>query len=99
MSDPSPLVIVLCKKCGRALGSLDTMPDDWSGKLTVLRCPKCVIPSVRRITGVLAKQQATGGFPLWQEIPLTKLERYARKARRKGSAEKVQVPAITAPRW
>ena len=40
----TPLVVVLCRHCRTRLGSLDAMPDDWSGGLTVDRCPKCVVP-------------------------------------------------------
>jgi hypothetical protein len=99
VSDLSPLVIIRCKKCGRELGSLDAMPDDWSGSITVLRCRKCVIPSPERLAGVLERQKATGGFALLVEIPLTELRRAAHKAQRQGSAETVQLRPISAARW
>jgi hypothetical protein len=91
-SMPTPLVIVRCagKNCRKILGSLDTMPDDWSGHLRVLRCKKCVMPP-RRLVGVLAQQKAAG-FAAWMDIPLAKLRPHATKAMALGRPEEVTVP-------
>ena len=89
------LVIIRCGKCNKQLGSLDEMPTDWSGKLTVVRCRKCVIPSPRRLLKVFDQQKATG-FALTVEIPLADLRRAAKKAVRSGHAESVCVPPISA---
>jgi hypothetical protein len=89
---PSPLVIVRCSspKCRAVLGSLDVMPQDWSGTLNILRCRKCVIPRPRRLLRVLASQNATG-FALTADIALADLRRAAEKAVRSGHAESVEV--------
>jgi hypothetical protein len=99
MSDPSPLVIVRCKRCGEALGSLDTMPDDWSGKLTVLRCPKCVIPSPGRLVRILKQQKAAAGFAMAVEIPLADLRHHALKAKSRGRTVSVSIAPRSAARW
>jgi hypothetical protein len=98
MSTPSPLVIVRCKKCGTQLGSLDAMPDDWSGYLTVLRCRKCVIPAPRRLIGVLIQQKAKE-FALTGGIPLEQLRPHAHKARNRGRTVSVTIAPITAAQW
>jgi hypothetical protein len=90
------LVIIRCGSgsCrGTLLGSLDDMPTDWTGSLTVLRCRKCVIPSPRRILKVLGQKKATG-FALTVEIPLADLRPYAEKAAREQRAETVRIPPI-----
>jgi hypothetical protein len=90
------LVIVRCKTCGTQLGTLDAMPDDWSGNLNVLRCRKCVIPSPRRLAGVLAQKNAKG-FALTVDIPLADLRRAAEKAKREGKSVSVTIPPYSAP--
>jgi len=85
------LVIVRCKRCRSPLGSLDEMPADWSGNLTVSRCRKCVVPPPRRLIGVLIQQNATG-FGLAVEVPLADLRRHAEKAARLGHAESFAIP-------
>ncbi|MDR3665159.1 MAG: hypothetical protein P4L86_33050 [Mycobacterium sp.] len=90
MTTPPSLVIVRCKQCRTRLGSLDTMPDDWSGMLTVHSCPNCVVPENRRIVEVLGKQRAVG-IPMLLNIPLTDLRRHAMKAKRLGRPEGVDV--------
>jgi hypothetical protein len=90
---PTPLVIVRCQLCGQPLGSLDTMPDDWSGNLTVPRCPKCVKVDPRRVVDVLAQQKAAG-FALWLNIPLTELRPHALKAKARGRAVSFDVKPL-----
>jgi hypothetical protein len=77
---PTPLVIVHCERCGKVLGSLDTMPDDWSGNLRVQRCKKCAVPKPRRLVGVLAQQKAEG-FAMTLNIPLADLRSHAMNAK------------------
>jgi hypothetical protein len=79
------LVIIRCggKDCNRVLATLDTMPTDWTGDLTVTRCRKCVIPRERRVADVLRRQGAKG-FALQVMIPLADLRRHAEKAQRIG---------------
>lgn len=91
----TPLVIIRCKHCRTRLGSLDVMPDDWSGNLNVLRCRKCVIPTPRKLLGAFIRQQATG-FALTVDIPLADLQQHAIKAKRTGRAATVSVPPIPA---
>jgi hypothetical protein len=71
------------------------MLDDWSGNLTVLRCRKCIVPSPRRLAGVLAHQDATG-FALAVEIPLAELRARALKAATTGRAVTVSLPPFSA---
>lgn len=85
MTTPSPLVIIRCGGCRKPLDSLDEMPTNWSGTLSVIRCRTCVIPSPRRFLSVLAKQKATG-FGIAVEIPLAALRPYAQKAKTRGRA-------------
>jgi hypothetical protein len=89
------LVIIRCQHCRTRLGSLDAMPDDWSGKLNVLRCRKCVIPTPRRLLGAFVRLEATGFAPT-VDIPLADLRRYAIKAQRGGHAETVPLPPLPA---
>jgi hypothetical protein len=99
VSEPSPLVSIRCKKCGRELASLDAMPDDWSGRITVSRCIKCVLPTPERIVDVLKRQNATTGFALLVEIPLSQLRDDALKAQRRGRTVRFQIPPIIAASW
>jgi hypothetical protein len=99
MSEPSPLVIIRCQRCGRELGSLDEMPDDWSGRITVSRCLKCVIPSPEKIVGVLKRQNATGGFALLVEIRLADLRSDARKAKARGRPVSYNLKPLPQARW
>ncbi len=90
------LVIVRCKRCRTQLGSLDAMPDDWSGNLGVPRCRKCVVPSPRRLVGVLQQQKAAG-FALALDIPLAELRPHALKAKARGKAVTVDIaPSLKA---
>lgn len=89
------LVIIRCKNCRTQLGSLDAMPDDWTGNLTVLRCRKCVIPSPRRLIHVLRSQRARG-FALAVNVPLTELQSHAVKAKATGRAVTVALPPFSA---
>ncbi len=93
--NPESLVIIRCSGCRARLGSLDAMPDDWTGNLTVIRCRKCVIPAPRRLLEVLAKQQATG-FGAAINIPLAELKAHALKANAKGHAVTVSVKPLSA---
>jgi hypothetical protein len=79
MKTPSTLVIIRCQRCRTQLGSLDAMPEDWSGNLTITRCRKCVIPSHSRFIDVLRQQNATA-FALGMDIPLAELRPHALKA-------------------
>lgn len=88
------LVIIRCKRCRTPLGSLDAMPNDWSGSLTILRCRKCVIPSPRRLLKVFAQQGATG-FSLAVEVPLADLRAHAVEAQRRGHAVSVSIPPLS----
>jgi hypothetical protein len=81
------------------LGSLEPMPDDWSGYLRVDRCLGCVLPSPERIVGVLKRQKATGGFTVFLDIPLSQLRRDAMKARRKGQTISVDLPVVRRAKW
>jgi hypothetical protein len=74
------------------------MPDDWSGYLTILRCRKCVIPTQRRLIGLLIQQKAKG-FALLGGIPLEELRPHAEKAQRRGRAVSVKIAPITAAQW
>jgi len=94
----TPLVVVLCQHCSTRLGSLDTMPDDWSGRLRVDRCPKCVVPEPRRVVEVLAQQRAAG-FAMKQTIPLADLRPHAMKAKRRGRPVNVRVPPFGAAQF
>jgi hypothetical protein len=96
MEMTTSLVIIRCQRCRARLGSLDTMPDDWTGTLTVSRCRKCVIPSPRRVVEVIAGQRAEG-FAMKQMIPLAELRPHALKAKAGGRPETVNIrPSIKA---
>jgi hypothetical protein len=92
------LVIVRCQRCGRRLGSLDAMPDDWSGNLPVARCRKCAIPTPGRIMQVLRRTGARG-FAMGMDIPLAELRDAARKAQARGRPVSVDIPPIARPWW
>lgn len=90
------LVIVRCQRCRHMLGSLDAMPEDWSGFLAVSRCRKCVLPTPRRLMGVLRQHHARG-FAMGLNIPLADLKPYALKAQARGKAVTYEIPPLPQP--
>lgn len=94
MKTPSSLVIIRCLTCNTRLGSLDAMPEDWSGNLRLTRCRKCVIPSHSRFVDVLRQQNATA-FALGMDIPLAELRPHAEKAQARGRAVGVSIAPLS----
>jgi hypothetical protein len=95
---PTPLVIIRCKRCRKPLGSLDTMPDDWSGYLTVKRCANCVMePESHRFVDAL-REQGLAGFARALDIPLADLRPHATNAKALGHPIHVDVPPSLKPR-
>jgi hypothetical protein len=91
-------VIVRCKRCRKKLGSLDTMPEDWSGYLTVKRCANCVMePESHRFVDAL-REQGLAGFAWALDIPLADLREAAMRAKEKGAPVTVEVPPSLKPR-
>lgn len=92
------LVELRCKRCGRPLGSLDAIPTEWNGTLTIARCKKCDIPSVSKIVDVLISQSADS-YALTVEIPLTQLKVDALKAKARGRAVTLQISPNQTAQW